>query len=173
MCRWDYRHDTRLELAHFHRHRSITGGKKQYKANSGQSPRGSTPPAGGSRRKEVAEHHRGIDKSNPVAAAVGKVSLLCPALPSPSLPCPTRPTCPACPALPMLPCLSFPALLCPALPCSDLPCPALPCSAETCRLQALESLPKGMRKARCTCTYTCTYTWLCADTHDECRQQLR
>ena len=100
-----------MELAHFHRHRSVTGGKKQYRGTPGQSPGGSTPPAGGSKRKEVAEHHRGIDKSNPVAAAVGKVSLPCPILHYCTLPCPVPP----CSALPS-----------PALPCPALPCPALP-----------------------------------------------
>ena len=89
LCRWDYRHDTRMELAHFRRHRSFTGGKKQYRATPGQSPGGPTPPAGGSRRKEVAEHHRGIDKSNPVAAAVGKVRW-------PILPCPAMPPLARC-----------------------------------------------------------------------------
>lgn len=130
LYRWDYRHDTRLESAHFHRHRSVTGGKKQYLTTPGQSPGGSPLPAGGSRHKEGAEHHRGIDKSNPVAAAVGKVSLSCPILPQPALPytcpialhlfalfCPAqRYTCPAVPCLtPALPYLSCPALRAPYL----------------------------------------------------------
>ena len=108
LFRWDYRHDTRLEPAHFFRHRTSTGAKKQYLSTPGQSPKGSPQQAGGSRHKDVAEHHRGIDKSNPVAAALGKVRPgPCPALPCPALPCPALP----CPALP-------PALPCPACPIS-------------------------------------------------------
>lgn len=70
--RWDHRHDTRLEAAHFLRHRSSTGTKKQYPNSPGQTPGGLTPRAGVVGQKQVAEQHRGVDKSNPVAAALGK-----------------------------------------------------------------------------------------------------
>jgi len=73
LCSWEHRHDTSLEPAHFFRHRSSTGAKKQYLSSPGPIPRASPQQAGGSRPKEVAEHHRGIDKSNPVTAALGKV----------------------------------------------------------------------------------------------------
>ncbi|KAL3153753.1 hypothetical protein ABBQ32_013344 [Trebouxia sp. C0010 RCD-2024] len=71
---WHYRHDTRLEPAHFHRHRSSTGRKKQYLTTPGQSPGGTPQPAGGPKHKELAERHKGVDNSNPVAAAVGKAT---------------------------------------------------------------------------------------------------
>lgn len=71
---WEHRHDTSLEAAHFSRHRSSTGAKKQYLSSSGPTPRASPQQAGGSKPKEVAEHHRGIDKSNPVTAALGKAT---------------------------------------------------------------------------------------------------
>ena len=73
LCRWDRRHDTKLEAAHFFRHRSSTGTKKQYPNSPGQTPGGSSPRAGVVGQKQVAEQHRGVDKSNPVAAALGKV----------------------------------------------------------------------------------------------------
>ena len=152
LYRWDYMHDTRMKLAHFHRHRSVTGGKKQYRATSGLSPGGSSPPVRGSRHNEIAEHHQGIDKSNPVAAAVGKVSLPCPALPCPVPPCSAQPFLP-CPSCPALPC---PAPPCPALPCPALPCPALPCPAPPC-----PALP-GQRR---------TWRVAIAHTNADCRRQ--
>ena len=106
---WDERHDTRLELAHFSRHRSSTGTKKQYSDTPGQTPKGSPRQGGRARQKEVAEHHKGIDKSNPVAAALGKAS--------PPMSCPIAPLTYALP-------LSALTLPCPALPCPALPCPA-------------------------------------------------
>ena len=73
LCSWEHRHDTSLQPAHFFRHRSSTGAKKQYLSSPGPTPRASPQQAGGSRPREVVEHHRGIDKSNPVTAALGKV----------------------------------------------------------------------------------------------------
>ena len=73
LCSWERRHDTSLEPAHFFRHRSSTGAKKQYLSSPGPMPRALPQQAGLSRPKEGAEHHRGIDKGNPVTAALGKV----------------------------------------------------------------------------------------------------
>ncbi|DBA75927.1 TPA: hypothetical protein ACH3X2_008986 [Trebouxia sp. C0005] len=71
---WERRHDTSLEPAHFFRHRSSTGAKKQYLSSPGPMPRALPQQAGLSRPKEGAEHHRGIDKGNPVTAALGKAT---------------------------------------------------------------------------------------------------
>ena len=76
-CRWDHRHDTSLQLSHFYRHRGAVAAKRAFESAPGQagSPkarqRGSAQDSPG-----AAEHHRGIDTRNAVAAALGKVKYL-------------------------------------------------------------------------------------------------
>ncbi len=120
LCSWEHRHDTSLQPAHFFRHRSSTGAKKQYLSSPGPIPRASPQQARGSRPREVAEHHRGIDKSNKVTAALGKVWLLCCAV--------------LCCAV-----LCCAVLCCAVLCCAVLCCAVLCCAVLCWKQKALSS----------------------------------
>lgn len=78
-CRWDHRHDTSLELTHFARHRGAPATKRAFQDAPGQTGASPKPQQQGVRggASGGAEHHRGIDKRNAVAAALGKVTHSC------------------------------------------------------------------------------------------------
>ena len=75
--RWDHRQDTSLDLTRFTRHRGSTASKRDFQRGPGQAGGTPSPRQGGARGVglEGAEHHRGVDKRNAVAAALGKVVL--------------------------------------------------------------------------------------------------